>query len=282
MFFMVYIPSDVPPNMFYNMVEAIPQKSDSMQLFVRPELFTTAAADQSSLSGQEATTGAENIFVMTLVENTGRVKRSGRKPRTLVKKIKAALNWPTANGDKLVKGRHIEEMLTGNATFPVPYPSNIVTLVNLGLHLDDFENALGQSDSDLIASTEVIVHDDLKNIMTMVQIKMDQTRPQAETICTGAGYDVGKETPHSPRINDIKTGTEPGSAILYGVGPGMHEWELSYDGGQTSKPLRPTTKGRKELTGETPDIPIWQRNCLVLPNDTYGEWTEWVSGKTGK
>ena len=252
-------------------MEAIPKTSDSLQLFVRPELFGTS---------NEA--AAENIVMMTLVENSGRVKRSGRKARTIVKKIKAALNWPTANPDRLLKGRHIEEKLTGNTTFPVPYPSNIVTLVNLGLHLDNFEAAIALEDTDLTASTEVIVHDDLTNIMTMVQIAMEQNKPSAETICVGAGYDVGKETPHSPRTNSVKTGTEPGSAILLGVGPGMHEWELSLDGGLTSKPLRPTTKGRKEITGEKPDILIWQRNCQVFPNDTYGEWTTWVSGRTGK
>ncbi len=104
----------------------------------------------------------------------------------------------------------------------------------------------------------------------------------AEKICSGAGFDVGKETPHTIRTNSVKSGKEPGSAILNAEGKGIHEWELSYDGGLTLKPLRATTKGKKTLTGEKPDIDIWQRNCQVLPNYTYGEWTEWVAGKTGK
>ncbi len=272
-----------PPELIFNKTEEIPKKSDSMQLFVRPELFMmVAVVNHPYVCDEETEHDPENIFVLTLLESSGKIKRKGRKARIIVKKIKAALHWPTANGDKLVKGRHIEEMLTGNSNFPVPWPSNIVTLANLGSHLDDFEDALAAKDSDLIASTGVIVQDDLKNIMTMVQIKMDSNRPMAEKICSGAGYDVGKETPHTIRTNSVKPGKEPGSAILYAEGKGMHEWELSYDGGLTSKPLRATSKGKKTVTGEKPDIEIWQHNCQVLPNDTYGEWTDWVSGRTGK
>jgi len=272
-----------PTELILHKTEAIPKRSDRMQLFFRPDLFMmTTLVNHPYVCDEETEHDPENIFILTLLESSGKIKRKGRKARIIVKKIKAALHWPRINTDKLVKGRHIEDMLTGNSNFPVPWPSNIVTLANLGSHLDDFEDALAVKDADLIASTGVIVQDDLKNIMTMVQIKMDSNRPLAEKICSGAGYDVGKEIPHSTRKNSVKAGSEPGSAILTGVGKGTHEWELSYDGGLTSKPLRATTKGRKELTGEKPDIEIWQRNCQVFPNDTYGEWTDWVSGRTGK
>ena len=111
---------------------------------------------------------------------------------------------------------------------------------------------------------------------------MDFDRPNGKKICASSGYDVGKETPHESRTNSITPGNEPGSAILEGEGEGCHEWELSYDGGVTSKYIRATTSGRKTLTGEKPDTDIWQRNCLVLSNETYGEWTDWVQGKTGR
>jgi hypothetical protein len=222
------------------------------------------------------------IFLLfASVEVHGSIRRSGRKARTLQKKIKAALNWPTVNADKLIKGRHIELKLTGNALFPIPYPSNIVTLVDLGKHIDNYEDAMAAGNADLTLETETIVHEDLTNIMTMVQIKMDGNKSSSETICEGAGYDVGKEIPHGPRTNSIETGAEPGTAILYGVGPGFHEWEISYDKGATSKPLRPTSAGKKTATGLTPSTDIWQRNCQVFTNETYGEWTDWVKGKTG-
>ena len=62
----------------------------------------------------------------------------------------------------------------------------------------------------------------------------------------------------------------------------MQEWELSYDGGATSKPLRATRGGKKTVSGEKPDIDICQHNSMVLANETYTDWTNWVPGKTGK
>ena len=224
----------------------------------------------------------EILIMLAQIVPQGDGKRKGKKADVVVKKIKAALNWPTSNGKKLIRARRVQKCLTNNSLFPLPWPTNIVTLANLGTHTDAFESALGSGDAGLISSTETVVHDDLINIMSMVQIKMNSDRPNAENICTGAGYDIKKEAPHSPRANSIKPGNEPGSAIFTAIGTGPHEWEVSIDGGTTFKGIPSTRSGKTSISNFASDIDIWQRNRTVLANNKYGDWTQWIEGKTGK
>jgi len=220
------------------------------------------------------------VFVMAQIQLSGDITRKGKKAKPMTKKVKAVLNWPSNNGDRLVKAKHIKTCLTDNANFVVPWPSIFVTLVNFGLHIEAFDAALASGDADLIQSTEIVVHDDCMNLMPMVQAKMDSDKPNAANICTGAGYDVGKKGGKGERKNTIKPGNEPGSVVMTGVGSGHHDWEISYDGGVTPVPVDSTSSGKTTLDGLKPKTDIWQHNRLVLTKGRHSDWTPWVPGTT--
>jgi len=217
------------------------------------------------------------IFFLTINENSGKIKGRGRKPRVITKRILATLRWPNRIPDQLKKARHIEQGLTGNPKFPLPWASQYVTLVDFGSHIDDFENAIGAGDADLELSTGTIVHNNCRNLKPMVQAKMDSDIPNSETICIDAGFDVKREGQHQSRGNSVLPGNQPGSVVLTGVFPGPHEWRISANRVDIT-PLPSTTSGKTVATGLTSKTEIWQSNRCVLPKGQYTEWTPWVSG----
>ncbi len=217
---------------------------------------------------------------MAQIQLSGDATRKGKKAKPMNKKVKAVLNWPSINGDRLIKGKHIQTSLTDNDNFVVPWPSIFVSLANFGLHLDAFEAALASGDADLISSTEIVVHDDCMNLKPMVQAKMDSDKPNAANICTGAGYDLGKKGSNGPRKNTIKPGNEPGSVVMTGEGPGQHDWEISFDGGTTAIPIDSTSSGKTTKDGLRSKTDIWQHNRRVLTKGRHTDWTPWVPGTT--
>ncbi|MEI8201552.1 MAG: hypothetical protein WCH34_00955 [Bacteroidota bacterium] len=174
-------------------------------------------------------------------------------------------------------------MLTGNAQFPVPYPSIIVSLAQLIADIDDYDNAITDNETHADGTSEAmrlageIVHSDLISIMAMVQAAMDLDKPNAILTATNAGYDTKTQSIRGPRKANCFRGEEPGELIVWGEGAGPHDWQESLNGGVTVQNIPGTKGGIKTVTGLISDKRYWYRSRTILPGGSYGEWSEWVS-----
>ena len=65
----------------------------------------------------------------------------GSVSEVTIKQVIAALNWPDDIAGKLRTAYKIQGGLTDNPDFPIPYPTDIVTLVQLGTDIQGVEAA---------------------------------------------------------------------------------------------------------------------------------------------
>jgi hypothetical protein len=195
----------------------------------------------------------------------------------------AALNWEGHATDKLKKAKAILQKLTGNPKFPTPYPIIIIPLSKLSSDITAYDTAIttaslkGKGTASIANTAGDEVHDDLKNLMIMVQIAMDNDETNARTTCEGAGYVCKAESLRGKRTTKATPGHMPGMVLLEGEGLRMHQWQQSPDGGKTIVNIDPTTSGKKTVTGLTSDVREWFRGRQVLPDEQYGPWSAWVS-----
>ena len=203
------------------------------------------------------------------------------KPKTVVKHILAVLKMPKAIGDKIIKAQFVQQKLTGNANFPLPYPTNIPTLAQLGLDINALVAAqtavksrtAGADDARNAALTLVVA--DLRGIIPMVQAAADKIPANAETIIPGAGYDVKKVSPHQKQGDAVKEGKVSGSVILTASGGGGHEWQMSKD--LIAITNLPSTSGAKTtMSGLTPGDVWYVRNRPILKKAELGNYSLWI------
>jgi hypothetical protein len=204
----------------------------------------------------------------------------GHMPIVVIKKIIAVLIWNISNPNKLVKAKTILAKLSGNTTFPLPWPSNITTLAELQTLITTADEALTDAKTRAKGTSQALktalwqLHLALINIMGMVQLAMYDDAANAETICLGAGYNVKRESPHGPR-KDTATSTEQGIVELEGAGAGPHQWQQSPDGGTTIMALDPTRGGKTSAAALSGSMQ-WFRNRQVLTKGQYGAWSNWI------
>ena len=111
----------------------------------------------------------------------------------------------------------------------------------------------------------------------MVQAKMDDDRPNAIVIATGAGFETKTESAHGPRKAKVIKGNETGSFVVHAEGRGQHEWQESLDNGATFAYCGSTRGGVLEVEGKTPDKRYYYRARMVLSKGRKGDWGPWVS-----
>ena len=112
----------------------------------------------------------------------------------------------------------------------------------------------------------------------MVQAKMDDDRPNAIVIASGAGFETKTETKRGPRKAKVFAGNEPGSQVVHAEGQGQHEWQESPDNGETFTNIGATSGGVLEVEGKTPDKRMYYRARQVGTKGRKGDWGPWVSG----
>ena len=204
------------------------------------------------------------------------------KAKIIVKKVTAVLKWPGAITQKLKKAKFIQAKLTGNASFPLPYPANVTTLAQLGLDITALDTAITNSGSKAKGTSDAVnalvnsVHNDLLTIITMVQTKGDSNPANAEVVILGAGYDVKKSSSKGKQQNSVKDGVDEGSVILVAEGKGPHEWRMGKDEIVWTL-LESTFTSKTTVSGLTPGDKYFFQNRQLLSKGRKTEWSQSVA-----
>ncbi len=215
------------------------------------------------------------------LQNKGKGKR--KPQRVIVRKVTAVMNWTGSYFEKIYKAKTVKKKMTGNALYPLPWPSGVTSLTDLGTHITNFDNGIiaeeaGEITMEALDILSEIVHDDLISIMGMVQGAMDDDIENARVIAEDAGFETKEDGTRGPRKAQCFQTTQQGCLIVWGDGPGYHEWQKSLDGGKTFENYGSTTSGILEVRDEKSDVALWFRSRQVLKGGTYGPWSIWVSG----
>jgi hypothetical protein len=203
------------------------------------------------------------------------------KPKTPVKHILSVLKMPMKISDKIVKAQFIQKSLTGNANFPVPYPSNIVSLAQLDTDIAAMVTTHTNARSKTVGTADVrnaslsVLLNDLRSIMQMVQAVADKTPATAETIIIGAGYDVKKTAVKQKQNDAARTGKVSGDVIITAKGAGPHEWQMSKD--KVSIINLDATSGAKTTVNDLTPGDVWYfRSRPILKKGIKGDWSDWI------
>jgi hypothetical protein len=202
-------------------------------------------------------------------------------PTTVIKKVIAALNWTGTDENKIRIAKYIDEKLTGNSDFPLPWAVVYPTLAAIEAQIVILDAAKTKAKSKAIGTAEAFntelgnLQSLLEDLMPMVQKKMKSDPAHAEAICLGAGYDVKKAASHGPRQDTAKS-TEEGVVKLTGAGRGPHQWQQSPDNGTTIIQLDPTSGGKATVTDLASGAKMWFRNRTVLTKGRFGDWSQWI------
>jgi len=215
------------------------------------------------------------------LQNKGKGKRKPQK--VIVRKVTAVLNWTGSYFEKIYKAKVIKKKMTNNTRYPLPWPTDVTSLADLGTHIVDFDNgitaeAAGEITTEALDILSEIVHADLISIMGMVQDAMEADIENARVIAEDAGFETNSDGTRGPRKAQCFQSTEQGALIVWGNGGGPHEWQKSLDGGATFVNYASTTSGILEERNQKSDVALWFRSRQVLKGGTYGPWSIWVSG----
>ena len=219
---------------------------------------------------------------ITILGKLGLTK--GMPVATIIKRIIAVLKWNISPEKRLKKARLVIKLMTGNPLFVTPYPLIITPLATLVTDTGLYDTALTLAATHATGTAEAaevageVVHQDLISIMSMVQAAMDNDRPNAIVIASGAGFETKTESKRGPRKAEVFAGNEPGSQVVHAEGRGPHEWQESPDNGATFTNIGATSGGVLEVEGKTPDKRMYYRARQVLPKGRKGDWGPWVSG----
>jgi hypothetical protein len=159
----------------------------------------------------------------------------GTKPAVIVRHIIVTLKWPRKILDRIAKPKEILAKLTGNLDFPLPYPSNVVSLSQLASDIDDVDKAQVDVKNGVIGAVQDrnvklgIVKADLQSIKTMIQIKANSDPENAESMVKGTGFNYVYGNHGQKQQNGVKRTNVSGVYLLLAEGGGEHEWQLSPD-----------------------------------------------------
>ena len=193
----------------------------------------------------------------------------------------AALKMPKKIGDKIIKAQYIQNKLTGNPNFTVPYPTGIVSLAQLGTDITALVNAealaktkaAGAVAARNLALANVLI--DLRSLILMVQIKADANVNNSASIILGAGYDVKQAKATAKKINGAFNTQILGTVLLTADASGHHEWEMSKD--QVTITNLPATSTSHTTVANLTTGDVWYfRNRKVNTKKTTYNWCQWI------
>jgi hypothetical protein len=208
-----------------------------------------------------------------------------------VKYLIAVLKMPSKLGDKIIRALAIVGKLTGNANFPLAsWPANVVSLAQFSTDVNTLvaaQTAVANKTSTTAArkAALVVVMNDLKSIMTMVQLKADANVANAETIILSAGYLVRTSKTKVKQQNDALNTEVLGTVLLTADTAGHHEWQQSKDGGITIINLPSTSTSKTYVYNlNTGDVWYFRNHKVNTKKSTYN-WSAWIKlivGSGGK
>ncbi len=196
------------------------------------------------------------------------------KPKTIVKRIIVALNFPVKIADFIVYAKGIYKAMLNNTNF-AGSAAKVTTLNTDITALDTAETACNTKPPtgsvDARNAAMELVKADLRSLHSDVQAAADANPVKAETLITSAGMSIKKSTLRNKQQNTAEDDVEEGSVDLTGAGTGPHEWRMSVDE-KTWTPL-PSSRGSKTVVPNlTPGTLYYFQNRQML---TKGEKTEW-------
>jgi hypothetical protein len=205
---------------------------------------------------------------------------AGTRPIVVIRHIIVKLEWPTTVLEKIAKAKEIQSKLTGNPNFPLPYPTNVVSLAQLGTDIAAVDTAQNNVNNGLKGAVQDrnaklrIVKTDLESIKYMVQIKGDNNPANAESMINGTGFDYKASSIRQKQQLGVKRTSVSGSYILLADGKGEHEWQITEDKiNITSLPA--TSTAHTLATGLTLYKTYYQRNRKVGKNGVMYDWSSW-------
>jgi len=200
------------------------------------------------------------------------------KPKTIVKRVTVALNFPLKNNDFILLAKAIYKAMINNPTFTASTAK--ITLLNTDiLVLDAAQIACSTtpptSSVDARNVAMEIVKNDLRSLRNDVQVLVDVNPTKAEAIITSAGMSIKKANTHSNPRNTANDGVEEGRVELIGQGAGVHEWRMSVDDIEwTALPASMTRK--TNVLNLTPGNVYYFQNRRMLRHDERTEWSQSV------
>lgn len=215
----------------------------------------------------------------------------------IVKRVIAVIKLPVSIPQLIAKAKNIVSMMTGNANFPTPYPSNTPALATVTADITALETAesLALTKAKGAASArdvkKGVVLKDLYALLRYVQGQADNIPASAEAIIQSAGFDVKKPGEHMKSDFEVRHGTVSGSVLLTAKSAGKrasYEWQMSTMQQSSSEKeisaapqpvwinLPSTLVAKTSVAGLTPGTTMLFRFRAVLPTGE-SSWSQVVS-----
>jgi len=200
------------------------------------------------------------------------------KPKTVIKHIVAAINFPKQIADFIVYAKSVYSDMMGNQLFQGALPQ--LTTLNMDIMaLDTAETAAKARAIGAVDTRNVmleVVRLDLRGLRNFVQNLADVSPAKAEEIISSSGMSVKRATTHGKQKNSAVNGNEPGTVLLTGEGTGPHEWRMSTDRINWI-PLPASRTSKTSVAGLTSSTKYYFQNRQMLTKGEKSEWSEAVS-----
>jgi hypothetical protein len=211
---------------------------------------------------------------MGQVEVIGQLKAAANAELEMDRKVILTVNWTKMDPARRIGDAKVKKLkMTNNADFVPPWSPEFITLATLGTDITDAKAKQLAREQNLpntakpLKNAVKLLYFDVKNIGTMVQLKMDKcTGKEAIRICEAAGFTYKLIKVRGARKNAVKLTTEPGVVQVEGAGAGGRLWQRNpnpYGDGET-KDLPYTTGGVTTCNLGSPGVKMYFRWRLVL------------------
>lgn len=197
--------------------------------------------------------------------------------KVIIRHIVAVQKPGKGINDFILNAKGVYKSMNGNAVYPAAALS--ITLLQFNTDI----NVLDSMESDLHSvppkcttaqrdSAKKVLDKDLRFLLSDVQKLADNSPANAETIITSAGFAV-KNSSIGQKFVGAKNTDVSGTIIIKSGEPGPHEWEQSTDE-KSWLGLRPTTGGKKTVSGLDAGSVYYFRNRPILTKGEEGAWCD--------
>ena len=199
-------------------------------------------------------------------------------PKTIVRRIIAALNFPVKITDFVTYAKAIYKAMFNNPSFTASIAK--LTALNTDITtLDAAETACKTrpptgSVTSWNAALEV-VKSDLRSLRGDMQGVADANPAKAEATINSAAMNVKKFNPRGKLQSTAKDDVEEGRVDLTGEGVGPHEWRISTD--EVTWSLLPASSGAKTVAEHLTSGSIYFfQNRQILTKGRKSDWSHSV------
>jgi len=199
---------------------------------------------------------------------------------TTTPKFEVVVHMPESVPEKLIKAESIKTSVTDNEYYGVPSPTVIV----FGNDIDAATEAEAATKTTPPTVTANFRDGKVNKVMADVEsyrldcqklVNLAPDEIMAKAIAQSFDMELKTHTAAGPRQDEILDGPLPGSALYRMLGKGPHQIQISWDKGDTSKDIDPSSGGEKVITSLPLNTDFWLRNRQILTKGRYSDWTGW-------